>query len=112
VLDNADEPSSLAASLSVAVELLEGWVDFMAANGVRWGTRSALVAALSHFSKLDTELELLESGRNTDLTEIRWMPCGPVCTRPRTRWCRTSFLRLLVALLMARGSSSGGSLGH
>jgi hypothetical protein len=68
-LDNADEPSSLAASLSMAVELLEGWVDFAAANGVRWGTRSALVAALSHFLKLDTELELLESGCNADLTE-------------------------------------------
>jgi hypothetical protein len=29
--------SSLAASMSTAVELLEGRIDIMAANGVRWG---------------------------------------------------------------------------
>jgi hypothetical protein len=69
VLDNADGSSSLAASLSMAVELLEDWVDAMATNGVRWGTQSALVAALSHFPELDTELELLGSRRNGDLTK-------------------------------------------
>jgi hypothetical protein len=40
------------------------------------------------------------------------MPFGSTCARPRTRWRRTSFLQLLVALLMARGSSSGGILLH
>jgi hypothetical protein len=49
VLDRADMPSSLVASLSMAVELLEVRVDTVATNGVRWGTRSALVAAQSHF---------------------------------------------------------------
>jgi hypothetical protein len=39
------------------------------ANGVRWETRSVLVAALSHFSELETKLELLRSGHNTDLME-------------------------------------------
>jgi hypothetical protein len=34
----------------------------MTANGVSWGTRSALVATLSHFLELDDELELLGSG--------------------------------------------------
>jgi hypothetical protein len=35
VLDWADGPSSLIASLSTVVEMLEGWVDAAAANGVR-----------------------------------------------------------------------------
>jgi hypothetical protein len=47
VLGNADESSSMVASLSAVVELLEGRIDIVAANGVRWGTWSALVAALS-----------------------------------------------------------------
>jgi hypothetical protein len=37
VLDNVDGLSSLAASLSTVVELLEGWINTAAANGVRWG---------------------------------------------------------------------------
>jgi hypothetical protein len=69
VLDNAHGPSSLVASLSVVVELFEGQFDAVIMNGVRWGTRSVLVAALSHFLELDVELELLGSGCNTDLTE-------------------------------------------
>jgi hypothetical protein len=69
VLDNADMSSSLVACPSTAVELFEGWVDAMATNGVCWGTRSALVVALSHFSELNTKLELLGSGCNIDLTE-------------------------------------------
>jgi hypothetical protein len=39
VLDWADGPSSLAVSLSMVVELLEGWVDATAANEVRWVIR-------------------------------------------------------------------------
>jgi hypothetical protein len=69
VLDNVDGPSSLVASLSTVVELLEGWVDTAAANGVLWGTRSTLISALSYFSEVDAELELLMSRHNADLTE-------------------------------------------
>jgi hypothetical protein len=69
VLDNADGPSSLAASLSMAVQLLEGQIDSTTANGVHWGTRSTLVAALSLFLELKFEPELLGSGRNADLIE-------------------------------------------
>jgi hypothetical protein len=50
-------------------ELHEDRIDTAAANRVRWGTQSVLVAALSHFPELATELELLRSGRNVDLTE-------------------------------------------
>jgi UDP-N-acetylenolpyruvoylglucosamine reductase len=53
----------------MAAELLEGRVDAEAANSVHLGTRSALVAALLHFSELETELELLGSGRNVALIE-------------------------------------------
>jgi hypothetical protein len=59
VLDNADQSSSLAVSMSTVAELLEGQVDTVAANGVRWGTRSVLVAVLSHIPKLEAEAELL-----------------------------------------------------
>jgi hypothetical protein len=68
VLGNADGLSSLAASLSMVAELLKGQIDTTTANGVCWGTRSALVAALSHFLKLKSKLELLGSERNSDLT--------------------------------------------
>jgi hypothetical protein len=53
----------------MVAELLEGWIDTTAANGVCWGTRSALVVVLSYFLELKTELELLGSGHNADLTE-------------------------------------------
>jgi ABC-type proline/glycine betaine transport system substrate-binding protein len=62
VLDNADVPSSLVASLSLAVEHLKGQVDTVTTNGVRWGTQSVLVAALSHILEL-------KSGCNADLIE-------------------------------------------
>jgi hypothetical protein len=51
------------------VELLEGRIDNEAANGVHSGTQSALLVALSYFLELKSELELLGSGRNMDLTE-------------------------------------------
>jgi hypothetical protein len=38
VLDNIDGPCSLVVSLSMVVELLEGWINIVAANGVHWGT--------------------------------------------------------------------------
>jgi hypothetical protein len=69
VLENTDGLSSLAASLSTVVELLEGRVDAVTTNRVRWGTRSVLVTALSHFPEPEAELELLGSGRNAVLME-------------------------------------------
>jgi hypothetical protein len=62
MLDNADMSSSLAASMSTAVELLERRIDDTTTNGVRSWTRSALVAAMSHFQEPKSELELLGSG--------------------------------------------------
>jgi hypothetical protein len=47
------------------MELIEDQVYAMAANGVRWGTRSALTAIVSHFP----ELELLRCCCNMDLIE-------------------------------------------
>jgi hypothetical protein len=67
VLGGADGPSPLATSMSV--QLLEGWIDAVAANGVYWGSRSALVAALLHFLELKTELEVLRSRCSVELTE-------------------------------------------
>jgi hypothetical protein len=42
-------------------------LDATVANRVHWGTQSALVAALSHFPELETDLELLGSRCNTDM---------------------------------------------
>jgi hypothetical protein len=67
VLGNVDRPSSLVASISMVAELYESQIDTAATNGVHWGTRSILVATLSHFPELKTELELLRSGQNADL---------------------------------------------
>jgi hypothetical protein len=69
VLDNIDGPSSLAVPLSMVAELLEGRINVVASNGVRWGTRSVLVSTLSHFPELKSKLEWLGSGCNADLTE-------------------------------------------
>jgi hypothetical protein len=66
---SADMPSSLAASMSTVAELLEGRIDTTAANGVHWGFHFALVAAVSLFPQLKTELEVLKSRHNADLTE-------------------------------------------
>jgi hypothetical protein len=62
-------PCSLAASLSTAVELLEGWVDATGTNRVRWGTRSTLIAALWHFPELEPVLGMLRSSCNVTLME-------------------------------------------
>jgi hypothetical protein len=69
VLDDVDAPSSLLASLSIVVELLESQISATATNGVRWRTWSAFVAALSHLPELKSELGLLGSERNADLIE-------------------------------------------
>jgi hypothetical protein len=60
---------SLEASLSLVAELIEGYVNTMASNVIHYRTWSTLTAALSHFPNLETELELLGSGRNADLME-------------------------------------------
>jgi hypothetical protein len=60
---------SLVASMLKAMELLEGWIDASATNGVRWGSHSVLVATVSHFLELKTKLEVLGSGRNAELVE-------------------------------------------
>jgi hypothetical protein len=92
VLDDADGPSSLVASMLAVAEQLESWIDATTANGVRWGSRSALVATVSHFPELDIELEVLRSRRSTRLTEDEVELSGPGCTRPRTRLHRTFLL--------------------
>jgi hypothetical protein len=69
VLDNADGPSSLATSISTTGELLKGRINATAAKGVCWGSHSVMVATVLHFAALRSELELLGSGRTTDLTE-------------------------------------------
>jgi hypothetical protein len=69
VLERPDGTSSSAASLTSAVELIEDHLDVAVANGVCYGTRSALAVTLTHFLKLVTKLELLWSGRNADLME-------------------------------------------
>jgi hypothetical protein len=60
-LDRSDGSSSLMAALSLVVELIEDCIDAAITNGVHWGIRSPLVAALSHFQELGSELELLGS---------------------------------------------------
>jgi hypothetical protein len=55
--------------MSTTTELLESRIDVVTANGVRWGSRSTLVAAVLHFLKLKTELEVLGSGHSADLIE-------------------------------------------
>jgi hypothetical protein len=69
VLGRPDWTSSLVASLSSMVEKIEDSMDTAAANGVCWGTRSMLVATLSHFPELGTEMELLRCRHNVDLME-------------------------------------------
>jgi hypothetical protein len=53
----------------MVVKPLEGLIDAATSNGVRWGTRSALVAILSYFPELKSELEVLGSGCNANLIE-------------------------------------------
>jgi hypothetical protein len=69
VLESADGPSSLAASLSTVAELFKGWIDAATTDGVHWGSHSTLVAVVLHFPELETELEVLGSGCSVDLIE-------------------------------------------
>jgi hypothetical protein len=52
----------------MVVEEVENQISTVAANGIRWGTRSVLLAALSYFPKLELELELLGSRRDAYLS--------------------------------------------
>jgi hypothetical protein len=76
LLEWSDEKPPLAVVLYLSTELIEGRVNAVAINRVQWGARLALTAVLSHFTKLESELELLWSGYNIDLTdgemEILW----------------------------------------
>jgi hypothetical protein len=69
VLDDVGGSSLMAASMSAVMEHLEGWIDVVAANGVRWGSCSTLVATVSHFPELDTDLEVLGSRHDAGLIE-------------------------------------------
>jgi hypothetical protein len=53
----------------MVVEEVENWINIATANGVRRGTKSALVAILLHFPKMELELELLKFRRDADLSD-------------------------------------------
>jgi hypothetical protein len=69
VLHGAGEPSSLVTSMTVATELFKNWIDAATANGVLWGSHSALVPVVSHFQELDVDLEVVGSRHSVGLIE-------------------------------------------
>jgi hypothetical protein len=69
VLGSVDGPSSQTTSMSTTVELLEGRIDAACTNGVCWGSHFVLVATMSHFLELKTEMEVLGSRHSMDMTE-------------------------------------------
>jgi hypothetical protein len=71
VLGSVDGSSSLAASMSTVVELLEGQINTGAANGVRWGSHFPLVATVLHFLELKTKLEWLILCTSLVITHIK-----------------------------------------
>jgi hypothetical protein len=99
VLGSVDGSSSLVTSMSVVAEQLEGRIDIAAANGFRWGSRSALVAAVLHFRELDADLEVLGSRRNVGLTnKASHGPGGEEVETPSPPWApngRFSFASLV-----------------
>jgi hypothetical protein len=62
-------PGSGSGARRTCRDIFLGSITIIAANVVCWQTRSALVAALSHFPELENKLELHGSGRNAYLTE-------------------------------------------
>jgi hypothetical protein len=68
--------SSLATSMSAVAELLGNRIDAAATNGIRWGSRFVMVAVVSHFPELDTDLEVLGSrcsmGLTSDEVDALW----------------------------------------
>jgi hypothetical protein len=69
VLGDVSRSSLMGESMSAVMEQLEGQIDGVLANGVHWGSHSALVAMVSHFTELDADLEVLGSGCNAGLIE-------------------------------------------
>jgi hypothetical protein len=69
MLYNVDGSSSLTASMFMVVQLFDGRINAAATNGVHWGSCSTFVATVSHFLELKSELELLRSEHNTDVTK-------------------------------------------
>jgi hypothetical protein len=69
VLGDVNGTSSLVMSMFKVAEQLEGRIDATTANGIHWGSCSALVATVLHFLKLDADLEVLKFRRNGGLTE-------------------------------------------
>jgi hypothetical protein len=92
---------SLATSLSSAVDLIEGRIDAAITNGVHCGARFALTAALSHFAKLEPEVELLGSGYIADLMHGQM---DAFCARTHRA---SETLSLRVPLLVTRSSLDG-----
>jgi hypothetical protein len=88
-------------SLSSAAELIDDHIDAVATNGVHCGTRSALVAAMSYFLELGTEMELHGPEHNADLTEDQ---VDALWTQARQD---SDLLALFVPLLIARGAPNG-----
>jgi hypothetical protein len=107
VLGSANGPSSLAASMSMAVELLEGQIDAVAANRVCWRSHSPLATAVSHFLELKTELHVLGSRRSADLTEHGQIPSGSRCVQSRIRLHRMFLPRVPITLLLCKYEGSG-----
>jgi hypothetical protein len=68
VLGEAGEVPPVAVAMSLSPKLTETQVDAMAVNGVLWGARLVLTAVLSHFPKLEVELDLPGSSYNADLS--------------------------------------------
>jgi hypothetical protein len=89
VLGYTCESSSLVVSLARVVEEIENRINTAATNLVRWGTRSALVAVLSHFPELEPELELLGCRRDVDLSNNRADALWPLVSMAQSRWCRS-----------------------
>jgi hypothetical protein len=81
--------------MSTVLELLEGQIDATTANRVCWGSCSMLVATMLYFQELKPELQL---------------PSRPGCARHRTHWNHMFLPRLPTTIMIARESSSGGSL--
>jgi hypothetical protein len=69
VLGDVDRSSSLMTSMSTVAKQFEGRIGVTIANRVHSGSRSALVATVSHFPELDADLEVLRSRHNVGLTE-------------------------------------------
>jgi hypothetical protein len=69
VLGRSTETPSRAVALSPSAEQIEGCVNVVAISRVHRGARLALIAVLSQFPELESELELLGFRNNADLTK-------------------------------------------